>query len=446
MDPKSLSINQLSKAYLDGSLRPTTVTRMYLDSIKPDFSYRLVTERRALEQASRAEENFRAGITTGPLQGIPIALKDLMDTKGDVTSAGSRVLANRPPAAQDCPAAARLEVAGAVFLGKTNMTELAFSGVGINPHFGTPGNALNAALIPGGSSSGSGVAVAGKAACAAIGSDTGGSVRIPAAFNGIVGLKVTDKLLPTVCVVPLSTTLDTLGPMTRTVADAWTVLLALSARVPEELEQVDRPMTLLVPTTILLEDLDPVVERAFAGLCESLTNAGHTLEYRAVPLLKEVGKLYNQYGNFASHEALAVHGYVIASSGELMDPRVTKRILEAKDRQATEYIRLTLGRAPLIREFWQNCKNYDAVLSPTVPILPPPIIELQDEERYFEVNQLCLRNTSIFNFYSGPAVSVPIESGLPVGAMIATAPNQERLAIQIGMEVERLHTSGKSVD
>ena len=127
MDPKSLSINQLSKAYRDGSLRPTTVTRIYLDSIKSDCSYRLVTERRAIEQASRAEDNFAAGIITGSLQGIPIALKDLMDTKGDVTSAGSRVLANRPPAIQDCPAAARLEAAGAVFLGKTNMTELAFS-------------------------------------------------------------------------------------------------------------------------------------------------------------------------------------------------------------------------------------------------------------------------------------------------------------------------------
>jgi Asp-tRNA(Asn)/Glu-tRNA(Gln) amidotransferase A subunit family amidase len=196
-------------------------------------------------------------------------------------------------------------------------------------------------------------------------------------------------------------------------------------------------MRLLVPTTILLEDLDPVVERTFGGLCETLMRAGHTLERRPVPLLQEVTKLYNQYGSFASHEALALHEDLIEEFGERMDPRVTRRIMEVKGRPATEYIRLTLERARLIREFWQDYCNYDAVLSPTVAILPPPIIELEDEERYSEVNKLCLRNTSIFNFFGGPAVSVPIEPALPVGAMIATAPHQERLSLQIAMEVER---------
>ena len=204
-DITQFTIAQLSNAYQKKELSPTEVTKAYLNKLEPADTpsiYRLVTEARALSQAKQAEQRFMKGMFLGPLQGVPIALKDLLDTEGDVTAAGSKVLAENAPATEDSPVAARLDAAGAVFLGKTNMTELAFSGLGINPHFGTPGNALDESRIPGGSSSGSGVAVAKGLACAAIGSDTGGSVRIPSSFNGIVGLKTTNGVIPKDHVVP----------------------------------------------------------------------------------------------------------------------------------------------------------------------------------------------------------------------------------------------------
>ena len=242
----SLTLSELARAYRTGELSAAQVTEAYLGRLEPSPIYRLITEERALAQAKRADEAFSRGEDKGPLQGIPIALKDLMDTAGEVTAAGSTVLAKNPPAAQDCPAAMRLDEAGAVFLGKTNMTEFAFSGLGLNPHYGTPGNVLDSARVPGGSSSGSAVAVAKGLAVAAVGSDTGGSVRIPAAFNGLVGLKTTDGAVPVEGCVPLSTTLDTLGPITKTVEDAWHVWRVLAGQpaaafVPQEVTRTQIP-------------------------------------------------------------------------------------------------------------------------------------------------------------------------------------------------------------
>ena len=229
----ALTLGQLAQRYRDGALDPVGVTEAYLDAIAahPDGAkvYRVVTAERALRQARAAQRLFERGVDLGPLQGVPLAIKDLVDTAGEVSASGSKVLAERPPAAQDAPVAARLDAAGTVFLGRTNMTELAYSGLGLNPHYGTPGAAPDRERVPGGSSSGSGVAVASGLAAVAVGSDTGGSVRIPAAVNGVVGLKTTDGRIPTEGCVPLSTTLDTLGPMARTVDDAWEVIDEISA-------------------------------------------------------------------------------------------------------------------------------------------------------------------------------------------------------------------------
>jgi aspartyl-tRNA(Asn)/glutamyl-tRNA(Gln) amidotransferase subunit A len=257
VDPTTLSLGELAHAYREGSLTPTGVLDAYLDRLEIGPIYRLLTPDRAAGQAREAERLFAAGVDIGPLQGVPLAIKDLLDTRGDVTAAGSTVLSRNPPASEDSPVAARLDAAGAVFLGKTGMTELAFSGLGINPHYGTPGNAADPERIPGGSSSGSAVAVASGLACAAVGSDTGGSVRIPASLNGIVGLKTTDGLIPIDGAVPLSTTLDTLGPMARTVSDCWTLLQAMRAAPPRPLPTAPSGLTFLAPTTVLQEGLDP---------------------------------------------------------------------------------------------------------------------------------------------------------------------------------------------
>lgn len=439
-DPTTLSLTDLGAAYRSGDLRPSEVTEHYLEKISAGVIYRILTPERARRQAKEADARFARGVSLGPLHGAPIALKDLLNSEGEVTAAGSKVLAERPAAREDAPAVARLDAAGAVFLGRTNMTELAFSGIGINPHFGTPGCALDASRIPGGSSSGSGVAVANGLACAAIGSDTGGSVRIPASFNGIVGLKTTNGAIPTDGCVALSTTLDTLGPMTRTVEDAWALWLALAAKPfkPFEPQRPDK-LELLVPTNIVLDEADDTVVEAFEAACARFERAGHSVQRKELPELTAIQELNTRHGSFASHESLALYEDMLEERGRDIDPRVAKRILQFRGRPSTDYLRLVYAQKDLVRNFWQRYRRYDAILCPTVAILPPTITSLESDEAYFRANGLCLRNTSLFNFLRGPAVSVPCattKEGLSVGLMIATAPNTEKLALAIAAWVE----------
>ncbi len=232
-DLTALSLTELAAAYRSGRTTPLEATEAYLRTIEPGPVWRVATADRAIRQARRAQHAFEAGVDLGPLQGIPVAVKDLIDMEGEVSAAGSGArLAEAQPAERDAPLIARLDEAGAVFLGRTQMTELAFSGLGINPHFGTPRGPHDPTRVPGGSSSGSAVAVATRQACLALGSDTGGSVRIPSAFQGLVGLKTSDRSLPLEGTVPLSTTLDTLGPIARSLEDAWAAWRAMRALPP----------------------------------------------------------------------------------------------------------------------------------------------------------------------------------------------------------------------
>lgn len=434
-DVTTLSVSELASAYRTGDLRAVEVSEAYLGRLEPGPVYRLVTAERALAQAERADELFARGTDLGPLQGVPLALKDLMDTRGDVTSAGAKVFLDNPPAAQDAPAAARLDAAGAVFLGKTNMTELAFSGLGLNPHFGTPGCALDAARVPGGSSSGSAVAVATGLAGAAIGSDTGGSVRIPAAFNGLVGLKTTDGAVPTAGCVALSSTLDTLGPITRTVADAWHVWRVLTGEPPAPFAPREvRGLRLLAPTTVLQEELDAEVKAAFEAACEALREQGATVEVCDLPSLAELNSLYGRFGSFAAMEAFALYEDRLQGRGEGFDPRVSARILASRGRSAADYIRLGYERRRLQRAFWVACEGFDAVLAPTVAVLPPRVADLREDEAYFAANALVLRNTTLFNLLGVPAVSVPCAP--MIGLMVAARPHQEALTLAVGSALE----------
>ena len=440
-DLRAFTIAELSRSYRNKDVSPVEVTRAYLDALKPGAIYRTLSPERALRQAKEAEKQFLKGISLGPLQGVPIALKDLIDTEGDVTAAGSKVLAETVPAQADAPVAARLDAAGAVFLGKTTMTELAFSGLGLNPHFGTPGNALDESLIPGGSSSGSGVAVARHLACAALGSDTGGSVRIPSSFNGIVGLKTTNGSIPRDGVTPLSTTLDTLGPMTRTVEDAWLLWRAMSAKTvkPFELEVANK-LRLLVPENVILDAADDEVKVAFAEALAFYEAQGHEVVHKNLPELTEIPAYYARYGSFASHESLALYEDMLESRGEEVDPRVARRILEFRGRPSTDYLRLSYAQQALSRQFWETYNAFDAVLAPTVAILPRKIEALErDDALYFATNALVLRNTMLFNFLAGPASSVPCaktEQGLSIGLMVATAPHSEKLSLSVAALIE----------
>jgi aspartyl-tRNA(Asn)/glutamyl-tRNA(Gln) amidotransferase subunit A len=436
---RDLSITDLAKAYREKIVRPSEVTEAYLESLQVGNIYLRVLAERALTQAKNADALFEKGIDLSPLQGVPIAIKDLLDTKGDVTSAGSKVLAENPPVTEDATLVKRLDKAGAIFLGKTNMTELAFSGLGLNPHFGTPGCALDETRIPGGSSSGSGVAVAKHLACAALGSDTGGSVRIPASFNGIVGLKTTNGDIPTEGCVALSTTLDTLGPMTRTVEDAWLFYLAMAEKPYTPLQAVSSHLRFLVPTTVVLDELDDTVATAFEETCNWLEQQGHTLKRQAVPELEQIVNLYATHGSFAGHESLALYEEMLEQRGDEMDARVSKRILQLRGRSSTDYLTLVYSQQKLVKQFWHDYRSFDAILSPTVAILPPTILSLANDEAYFKANNLVLRNTLLFNFLAGPAVSVPCaktSDGLSVGLMVATAPHREKRALEIARIVE----------
>jgi aspartyl-tRNA(Asn)/glutamyl-tRNA(Gln) amidotransferase subunit A len=439
MEPTGLTLVELGAAYRDGRLRPTDAVESWLERIAEGPVYRVVTAGRARRQAARADALFQAGVDRGPLQGIPIALKDLIDTEGEVTAAGSAVLAEGSPASGDSPAAARLDRAGAVFLGKANMTELAFSGLGLNPHFGTPGCALDPDRVPGGSSSGSAVAVATGLACVAIGSDTGGSVRIPAAFNGIVGLKTTDGAIPTAGCVPLSPTLDTLGPLARTVPDAWHTWRALADLPPAPFPgPAEDRLRLLVPES-LAAGLEPEVARAFQDACERLAAAGNALERSPVPVLDQVAELYARHGTFAGIEGFALHRELLERGGGRIDPRVSTRILAYADRTRDDLARLVEARARVRREMDGIARPYDALVAPTVPILPPRIRDLASDLAYLEANASVLRNTQIFNFLGWPAASVPCgrtPAGLSVGLMVAAGSSSgEERVLMISAEV-----------
>jgi aspartyl-tRNA(Asn)/glutamyl-tRNA(Gln) amidotransferase subunit A len=431
----------LARRYREGELDPADVTEAYLARCEEGPVIRLLSAERARAQAQAASRRWQRGRLRGPLDGVPIAIKDLLDTAGDVTGAGSIALFDAPPAAVDAPVAARLDAAGAVFVGKATMTELAFSGLGLNPHTGTPGNAIDPSRVPGGSSSGSAVAVARGMAVVAVGSDTGGSVRIPASFNGLTGLKTSDGAIPTDGAVPLSTTLDTLGPIARDVADAWILWRAMAALPVAPLPTPTSPGRFWAPTTVWQEHLDPGVRRAFDAAVARLRAAGHEVIVAPLETLAELDALYARWGSFAAHEAWALHEELLTRRGSAMDPRVVTRIRAAAQRPASDYLRLGYARQRLRRDVWERSATFDALLAPTVAVPPPAIAPLErDDAAFVAANLQVLRLTTIGNLLGGPVATIPIgrdDAGLPVGLSILARPGEDAAALAWAGVIER---------
>ncbi|TXH51917.1 MAG: amidase [Burkholderiaceae bacterium] len=391
--------------------------------------------------AARAQA--RAARPDSPLAGLAVSVKDLFDIAGQTTAAASRVLADAPPAAADCPAVARLRAAGAAFVGRTNMSEFAFSGVGINPHHGTPANAATAALdatprIPGGSTSGGAVTVAACAAWAALGSDTGGSIRIPAALQGLVGFKNTARRVPTDGAVPLSTTLDTVCAITRSVRDAVLLHEVLAAR---SVTLARRPIASLrfgVPTTLMLEALEPEVASAFERSLRTLRDAGAHVEDISLPTLAELATL-NAAGGFPAAESWAWHRRHLAAGAERYDPRVALRIRRGEAMSAADYVELTWARRDWIARTEAAIAGFDAMLSPTVPKLAPPIGPLAaSDEAFFATNGALLRNPSAINFLDGCALSLPCHAAgeMPVGLMVWGAARRDDAVLDASLALE----------
>lgn len=364
----------------------------------------------------------RAGRAPSPFAGIPISLKDLFDICGESTPAGSRVLADAAPATAHAPAVARLLAAGLIPIGRTNMAEFAYSGLGPNPHFGTPLSPWDRAgrRVPGGSSSGAAVSVADGMAIGAIGTDTGGSCRIPAAFCGVTGYKPTARRIPREGAVPLSTTLDSIGPLANSVACCAILDALMAGEAPAA--PVAPPLAGLrlgLPETVACEALDADVARAFERALGRLEAAGVRIVRRRFTAFDLIGEV-TALGGFSAAESFAWHRELLARAGAGYDPRVRVRIERGREQSAADYLGLIAARARMIARMDAETADLDAVAMPTVPIVPPRLDELAEDEAYYRINMQSLRNTSIVNLLDRCAISLPCQTPdePPVGFML----------------------------
>jgi aspartyl-tRNA(Asn)/glutamyl-tRNA(Gln) amidotransferase subunit A len=394
----------------------------------------------AIEAAEAMDRLREVKAAPSRYAGIPISIKDLFDIKGQVSRAGSRALEDSPPAEADAPAVARLRRAGFVVIGRTNMTEFAYSGIGINPHYGTPKSAWQRSVghVPGGSSSGAAVSVVDRMAHGALGTDTGGSCRIPAAYNGIVGFKPTQRRVPLDGAVPLSFTLDSIGPLARTVGCCAVLdaVLANETMTPLQPRPI-RGMRLAVPTTVALDELDDATARTFERALEGLSHQGALIERIAVPEFLDVAQM-NDKGGFAAAESYAWHRHLIASKGDLYDPRVSMRIRRGESLSAADYIDLLGARKSLIARAAARLAPYDALILPTTANTPPRIADLADDKAFTKANLLSLRNCTLINMIDGCSISLPAhrDGEVPVGLMLAAVGGADRRIFELAAGME----------
>jgi aspartyl-tRNA(Asn)/glutamyl-tRNA(Gln) amidotransferase subunit A len=376
----------------------------------------------ALAMADASDMLRRAGRAPGPFAGIPVSVKDLFDIAGEPTPAGSVVLENAPPALASAPLIVRLLAAGFIPVGRTNMTEFAFSGLGINAHHGTPASPWDRASrrIPGGSSSGAAVSISDGMAYAALGTDTGGSCRVPAAMCGVVGYKPTARRVPITGVLPLAPSLDSVGPLAHSVACCAIVDAVLAGETPPLLVPPSLSgLRLAIPSNIVLDGLDADVANGFTRALEVLETAGAVLVEHRFTALDGMAAAHAK-GGLANAEAYAWHQSLLAAQGDRYDPRIRPRIERGAAMRAADYIDLLNARAAIIQAMDLQTRPYDALIMPTCPLVPPPIAALDDEAEYNRVNILQLRNTTIGNFLDRCAISLPCQrpGEPPVGLML----------------------------
>ncbi len=391
--------------------------------------------------ADAADARARSGISLGPLDGAIVSIKDLFDVAGEVTRAGSSLLAEEgKPATQDAPVVRRLRAAGAVILAKTNMSEFAFSGLGLNPHYGTPGNPADRARVPGGSSAGAAVAVADGMCEIAIGSDTGGSTRIPAALCGITGFKPSRQRVSTEGAFPLSYTLDSIGPMATNVADCFNADAAIAGEAALPLEAAPLAgLRLGVAQGLPLENLDDTVGRRFPEALDRLERAGARLTYEKMPLLDEMMKALSRTSILMA-EAYAIHKDRLARRGDAVDQIVRARLDRGAGIAAGDFIDAVRDRAALIRAMDARLADLDALVLPTTPIVAPRLDEVATPKDFMAKNAMVLRNTTIANYFDLTAISLPLprDGGLPTGLMLFARNGCDRRLFRIAAAVEKV--------
>ncbi|MGI4757662.1 MAG: amidase [Janthinobacterium lividum] len=434
------TVSSLLSDMQTGALSSRTLLDTCLDPIadphgEGERTFTRVYTNRARQEADAA---YQPGNLPRPLEGLPVSVKDLFDVEGDTTTAGSRVLTAAPPAKQDAEIVARLRRAGAVIVGRTNMTEFAYSGVGLNPHYGTPRNPYQRAeaLIPGGSSSGAAISVTDGMAAVAIGTDTGGSVRIPAALCGLTGWKPTARRIPMDGAVPLAPSLDSVGPIGWTVDCCARLDAVLSGSAYEPTPRLElSSLRLGVLQGYVLDALDEEVSSAFQRALAVLSDAGARVETVHLDALERI-----PYSNqSAATEAYAWHRTLLEAESHRYDPHVSARILHGAGVLAADYLDLQRVRREIIRAADVAFAGFDAILLPTVPRIAPPIASLEGSDSvYFDVNGAMLRNTSIFNFLDGCALSIPCHTPgeAPVGLMIAGCHGRDMHVLHVGSAIE----------
>src|SRR5262245_21181725 len=452
------SIGGLASRIRQGDVSPVALTEALLgriDALDPHLhAFIALTRERAMGQARAAESALEGGHDLGPLHGIPYAVKDLYDVAGLATTAGTRLLASNVAAA-DCAAVRRLSAAGMVLLGKTHTVQFAFGGVGINHDHGTPHNPWHRVPhAPGGSSSGSGVAVGAGLVPMALGTDTGGSVRIPAALCGTVGLKTTVGRISRAGVYPLSFTLDSVGPLTRSVEDAALVYGALRGPDPDDettlgvphhevmgdLKRGVKGLRIAFGETVFFDGVDGEIERAVRQAGAVFRGLGAHVDSAAVPEAAEAMAEQRRVLMVAA-EALAVNGHLLDKHADVLDPVVTARMATGRAFPASDYFTVLRQWADLRRRVVRTLADVDALIVPATMIPPRPVAAIDaTADSYSEANAKYLRNTSLGNTLNLCAVNLPCgftADGLPVGLMIYAKPFDEAMALRVAWAYEQ---------
>ncbi|MFQ6547092.1 amidase [Aestuariibius sp. 2305UL40-4] len=433
---QDMSAAEIGREIELGQIDPVDLTETTLSKIEAheagDRIYARLTPDRAIAEAEAARDRAHTGRRLGPLDGVPVSWKDLFDTAGTATEAGSRVLAGRIPES-DAEVVRRGTAAGLVCLGKTHMTELAFSGLGLNPMTATPPCVNDPHAAPGGSSSGAAASVAFGLAAAAVGSDTGGSVRVPAAWNDLVGLKTTHGLLSNDGVVPLCRSFDTVGPLTQTVEDAALMFAALGGPTVDLAHATLSGTRFAVIETVAMDDVEDAPQKGFDQALDAIRAAGATIDRIALPSLNDA---FDLAGPLYTAEAYAQWQDAVETKAHLMFAQIVERIMGGKSVTAAAYLQ-AWARIREIRAEWSTLTApYDAVLCPTCAIAPPNIERLTTEDAYFKrANLMTLRNTRIGNLMGLSGLTIP--TGIPsAGLLLNGPPGGEGRLLRLGAAIE----------
>jgi len=432
---KLLSAYEIGQLLHKKKMCPIDLVNFYyseIESFTKPSPYTILTKTRSLLEAENSKKRLLEDTPLSPLDGVPVAWKDLFDFKDFITVGGSKLLENNSPAKKDAHVVSLAKKAGLLQLGKTTTVEFALGGIGTNSNFITPENAImdDEPRVPGGSSSGSGVALANGLCAASFGTDTGGSVRVPSAWNKLIGLKTSFGRVSLKGVLPLSSTLDTIGPLATSVIDISLLFSILTNQPYLEFNKIDlRNTRILVVKGVPWKDCDIEIEKAAEEAIKKLSKAGIHIIEKEISEIEEMHKILCEHGTTVTYQGYAEWKHLIEKDSNLMDINVLNRMYQGKHMKQNSIKIVENSQIALSKKLYSSIEGYDAILMPTVPILPPKINEVQNNEQlYDKYNMLALRNTRIGNVLPMCSISLPCPGDLPIGIMLSMSiENDEKL-------------------